>query len=186
MTLPRLKKTIKPRIENATTTFAIQEAFIRSAEVLLDAVRSLLAGRPRKLVDRVRSIIDRELQERSSAQSLCIAKIASGLGISSGHLSRVFKRSTGTTLERYLMILKIESAKRLLLDPLQSVSDAAEKCGFSDSAYFARVFRKIAGCSPREYRDDPMRVARTPHDASAGESLLSFSNSSQRLTAPRS
>jgi AraC-like DNA-binding protein len=107
----------------------------------------------------VRTIIERELDERSSAQSLSIVKIACGLGISTGHLSRMFKRTTGVTLERYLMILRIESGKRLLLEPLANISDTAERCGFSDSAYFARVFRKIVGCSPKEYREDPMRFA---------------------------
>ncbi len=180
-----LEENDKAGVENATSIFAVQEAFIRSAECILDSVRRLLAGRPRKLADRVRSIIERELQERSSAQTISIGKIASGLGISAGHLSRVFKRTTGVTLERYLMILKIESAKRLLLDPLENVSDAAEKCGFSDSAYFARVFRKIAGCSPREYRDDPMRARVTQHNAPVAESFLSLSNRSQISNEPR-
>ncbi len=146
-------------LANATTIFDLQERFSRSAERILDFVWKLFAGRPRKLVDRARCTIDRALDDRSAAQSLSILKVASSLGISAGHLSRIFKRTTGVTLERYLMIRRVETAKRLLLEPLENVSNVAERCGFSDSAYFARVFRKVAGCSPREYRDEPMRFA---------------------------
>jgi AraC-like DNA-binding protein len=159
----------KAMIEDAANTFAVQEAFIRSAGCVLDAAGKLFAGRPRKLVDRVRTLIDGALEERSGAQSLSIAKIACALGISTGHLSRMFKRTTGVTLERYLMTSKVEAAKRLLLEPLENVSDIAERCGFSDPAYFARVFRKIAGCSPREYRNDPMRFATPAEQALSPE-----------------
>lgn len=144
-------------LELAACIFDLQESFLRSADCVLDSVRKLFAGRPRKLVDRIHSIIERALEDRQSAQTLSIVKIASALGISAGHLSRMFKRATGVTLERYLMIRRIDAAKRLLLEPLENVSEIAERCGFSDPAYFARVFRRIAGCSPREYRNDPMR-----------------------------
>src|SRR6266851_1093559 len=47
------------------------------------------------------------------------------------------------TFERYLMMQRVEAAKRMLLEPLGTISEVAEKCGVADSAYFARVFRKI-------------------------------------------
>ncbi len=55
------------------------------------------------------------------------------------------------------MTRRVELAKRLLLDPLHNVSHVAQRCGFSDASYFARVFRKIAGCSPTDYCRDPLR-----------------------------
>lgn len=167
----------KQALENATSAFELQESFIQLAESLLDSVSKLFAGRPRKLVDRARIMIDRALEDPSSTQTLSIIKIAAALGISAGHLSRIFKRATGVTLERHLMIRRVETAKRLLLDPLENIYDIAEKCGFSDSAYFARVFRKIAGCSPRQYRDDPMRFA-------ANEMLTRSSERSDELAMP--
>ena len=148
----------KHTLETAATIFDLQEAFICSAGAVLDAVWRMLGGRPRKIVDRARAMIDAALDDRHTAQQLSIPKIASGLGISAGHLSRMFRQVTGVTLERHLMIRRVEKAKCLLLEPFENVSDIAEKCGFSDPAYFARVFRKVAGMSPREYRDDPMRI----------------------------
>jgi AraC-like DNA-binding protein len=51
----------------------------------------------------------------------------------------------------------VEHARRLLLDPLNNVSSVSDACGFSTPAYFARVFRKVVGCSPAEYANDPRR-----------------------------
>jgi two-component system, response regulator YesN len=107
-------------------------------------------------VERACRIIDRDLQDKWTAQEISVSKVAGALGISVGHLSRVFKRTTGLTFERYLMMQRVEAAKRMLLEPLATIAETAERCGFSDSAYFARVFRKIAGCSPSEYRNEPM------------------------------
>lgn len=146
-------------LNRAAGTFELQQAFVASAESLLDCGRRLYAGRPQKLIERACRIIERGLQDKESAQSISVAKVASALGISPGHLSRVFKRTKGVTFERYLMVQRVEAAKRMLLEPLDTVSDVSEKCGFSDSAYFARVFRKIAGCSPSRYRNEPMREA---------------------------
>ena len=43
------------------------------------------------------------------------------------------------TFERYLMMQRVEAAKRMRLEPLAMISEVAEKCGFADSAYFVRV-----------------------------------------------
>jgi len=74
-------------------------------------------------------------------------------------MSRTFKRETGRTFEHYLAEKRVEYARRLLLDPLNNVSDVAHKCGFVDASYFARVFRKFAGCSPSEYCQAPMKAS---------------------------
>lgn len=145
-------------LSRAARIFDLQEGFGSSAESLLDCVRRLYAGRSQKLVDRACRIIDRGLQDKSDAQQISVTKVAAALGISVGHLSRVFKRTTGQSFERYLMVQRVEGAKRILLEPLTTIAEAAERCGFSDSAYFARVFRKITGASPSEYRNEPMRT----------------------------
>ena len=144
-------------LSRAAGCFELQQTFVSSAESLLDSVRRLYAGRPQKLVERVCRIIERQLQDKWTAQNISVGKAGDALGISAGHLSRVFKRTTGLTFERYLMTQRVEAAKRMLLEPLATVSEVSESCGFSDPAYFARVFRKVAGCSPSEYRNEPMR-----------------------------
>jgi AraC-like DNA-binding protein/ligand-binding sensor protein len=139
------------QLDRAANAFELRDAWFRSAGEVLDEVRRLYAGKRKKIVERACRIVENQLEHSSTPQKISIGEIASALGISADHLSRVFKRDTGQTLEHYLMAKRVEISKRLLLDPVSRISEVARRCGFSDSSYFARVFRMVAGCSPREF-----------------------------------
>ena len=71
----------------------------------------------------------------------------------------MFRRFTGATLENFLILQRVELAKRTLLDLRLNVAEVAERCGFCSPAYFASVFKKYMHCTPREYASDPYRYA---------------------------
>jgi len=52
-------------------------------------------------------------------------------------------------------MLRIESAKSLLISSHLSVSQISEQVGYPDPLYFSRVFKKSTGMSPKEYREKP-------------------------------
>jgi two-component system response regulator YesN len=81
------------------------------------------------------------------------------LKLSAGHLGRVYSRTSGHTLEEYLIRQRLEMARRLLLDPRLHVAEVADRCGFCNPAYFASVFKKYMHCTPRAYAGDPHRWA---------------------------
>lgn len=89
-----------------------------------------------------------------------IEDAASALGISSGHLSRIFRQETGYTFLDYLMLVRVKRAAELLRDPNVKVYEVADLVGYSDARYFGQVFRKITGLTPREFRDGLSRTAR--------------------------
>lgn len=64
---------------------------------------------------------------------------------------RQFKLETGLTITEYIHSVRIDVAKRLLLAGVK-VSMAADYVGFTDPYYFSRVFTKVVGYSPSEYR----------------------------------
>ncbi len=70
------------------------------------------------------------------------------------HLNRLFLRQTGATVHRYLLNVRIEEAKKLLMNTDLPLSDIAEQTGFNSSAHFSSYFRKTSGTSPSEYRKD--------------------------------
>jgi len=72
--------------------------------------------------------------------------------LSRSHFLYLFKEFVGTTPHQYLLSIRIEQAKRLLSDSTFSVSDISSMVGFEDSFYFSRIFKKITGVTPREYR----------------------------------
>jgi AraC-like DNA-binding protein/ligand-binding sensor protein len=148
------------RLSLATSPLNLQEFWVQSADEVIDDLAHLYSGKHDKLIGRAQAIIARRIENNEGAAAISLEAIAAALGISAGHLSRTFKKVAGTTYERYLMLKRVERARQLLLDPMSRVSEVAEKCDFCNPAYFARVFRQIAGCSPTEFSKDPMRASR--------------------------
>jgi AraC-like DNA-binding protein/ligand-binding sensor protein len=143
----------------AGSVFDIQEVFLEAAETITDEVRRLLNGKRDKVITRVRQMIDLRLKEGRNENALSLSEAAKAVGVSTGHLSRLFRRVAGMTFRDYATSRRIEYARRLLLDPLNNISAVSERCGFSTPAYFARVFRKVVGCAPTEYASNPRRAA---------------------------
>ncbi len=72
--------------------------------------------------------------------------------ISSSYLSREFKQVTGFNLSNYIQLTRIKNAQYRLMSSNDKISVIAQECGFSSFSQFNRVFNKISGTSPREYR----------------------------------
>lgn len=72
--------------------------------------------------------------------------------ISESYLSRAFKKNIGMGIPDYLNDLRIQKARELLLSPQMKVADIAFSLGYQDEKYFSRVFHKLEGISPQQYR----------------------------------
>jgi len=80
------------------------------------------------------------------------ADVAARVGMSRGYFSKCFKKVTGRPYGEYVKELKLERAKKLLLQTDETITRVAEMCGFTDYRHFSRVFRDYAGMLPNEYR----------------------------------
>jgi signal transduction histidine kinase/AraC-like DNA-binding protein/DNA-binding LacI/PurR family transcriptional regulator len=78
--------------------------------------------------------------------------IAEAVCVSENYLSQIFREEMRISPWDYLARLRVERAKELLLSTGDSVTNIATQVGFNDSAYFSRVFGKLAGMSPKEFR----------------------------------
>lgn len=94
-------------------------------------------------------------------QGVTVEEAAAEIGLSAGHLSRLFKQETGYTFVDYLMHVRVKRAAELLRDPTVRIYEVADLVGYSDARYFAQVFRKITGLTPKEFRDDTGHTDRT-------------------------
>ena len=92
------------------------------------------------------------LSRRQAEPRLTIAAIAAELGVSHGHLCRVFQRRLGTTPGAWLTGLRLRRAAGLLARTDGLIKEVAHQVGFRDPLYFSRAFRAQHGCSPRAYR----------------------------------
>ncbi len=85
-------------------------------------------------------------------KKLKLEKIATETGMSVSHFSRLFINRTGHSPIDYFIQLKIQRACRLIDNSGWTIADVSREMGFDDQFYFSRVFRKVMGMSPNEYR----------------------------------
>lgn len=77
---------------------------------------------------------------------------AYALNYSEPYFCKLFKQQTGQSFMSYLSEYRIDKAKELLAQPTVNIKDIGRKVGYPDANYFAKVFRRITGQSPSEYR----------------------------------
>ena len=85
-------------------------------------------------------------------QRLTTENIAASLHYSSSYLSHIFQQQKGMSLMRYIRLLKLQHAKKLLVFSHKSITEIASLLNFDTPNYFSAVFKKEYGVSPREYR----------------------------------
>ncbi len=78
--------------------------------------------------------------------------LSRGFYMNPSALARAFKKHTGQTVSEYVNIRRVELAKQLLDDDSSSVNDIAMSVGFNNLTYFTRVFKRLTGNSPSQYR----------------------------------
>lgn len=85
-------------------------------------------------------------------ENLQLSDIAVKLGITSGYLSTLFQRQTGKGFVDHLNEIRIEHACTYLQQNYLKIYEIAYKVGFNDEKYFYKVFKKIIGQPPSEFR----------------------------------
>jgi len=81
-----------------------------------------------------------------------VADLAAACQLSSSHFSRCFRRSFGTSVHQWLIMLRIDAAKGLLREPGLSLAEVGVQSGFCDQAAFSRAFTKLEGITPFRWR----------------------------------
>jgi YesN/AraC family two-component response regulator len=94
----------------------------------------------------------REYIQEHQAEKLPLRQVAKAVNTSTFYFCKLFKKVTGINYTDYLSRVRIEKSKNLLLNPNLRVSEIAFEVGFQSLTHFNRVFKKILGQSPTEYR----------------------------------
>lgn len=93
-----------------------------------------------------------EFVRENLAETISLSALSDVAGLSTRHFLRVFQESTGTSPHRYVLGLRIESAKRRLSETDESVTNIALASGFSHAQHFSSTFRQATGVSPSVFR----------------------------------
>ena len=87
------------------------------------------------------------------ADDLSLGGVARAVNMSSFYFCKMFKKATGVNFTDFLSRVRIEKAKNLLLNPNLRISEIAYEVGFQSLTHFNRMFKRILGLSPTEYRE---------------------------------
>ena len=82
---------------------------------------------------------------------LSLSNLAQKYSISPNYLSKQFKKISGLLLSEYISISRINMAENLLKNQKLPITEIATRCGFNDSNYFAAVFKRYKGITPKKY-----------------------------------
>jgi AraC-like DNA-binding protein len=122
--------------------------------LLVDIARLLGAPHPTRAM--AGSALLREvlaaIEHRHAEPGLSLSGIARAVGRSSSHVTAVVRAETGMTVLQWLTERRMAEARRRLHETDEDVAIVADRVGYRDAAYFARLFRRVHGVSPRSYR----------------------------------
>lgn len=111
-------------------------------------IREINALPTQKGFDRAVNYINDHYTENISSASL-----SEMFGYDESYFCRKFKKQTGLTVMKYIQILRIEKARKLLTETDQSVQAISQQCGFADTAYFTNRFKSICRLTPTQLRE---------------------------------
>lgn len=145
-------------------TFHLTHEFFVNSQKLtnIESLCIMLAKVMNKFIDSIfifpdiknADVIYKALQHmrRSYSQKTTLESVAEMVRLSPSYFSKIFKKEVGYNFNTYLNILRIEKSRKLLLFNDWKLVDIAAAVGFEDQSYFTKVFKRLTGMSPNQYR----------------------------------
>lgn len=116
---------------------------------VLDNVRN--TDRPAVYSDAVSQVI--AMVDDDYREELNLKTIAEALHLNVVYLGQLFKKETNRSFSQYLNQIRIKKAQQLLLHSTQTISEIADAIGYNNTNYFSKMFKKLNGITPKEFRD---------------------------------
>lgn len=105
-----------------------------------------------RLVEKIKNYLEKNYQE-----NITLKMLEDEFFFNASYISRVFKAKTGENYSDYLLRIRIERAKELLVTTEYSVSKVSQMAGFKNPKYFSRIFKEIVGVQPITYRNEGLK-----------------------------
>jgi len=122
----------------------------------------LLKSKNSKIIESIKNIVRKYVHEPEYRQNMTMSIIISDeLNHEYSSLSSLFSSVEGITIEKYLILQKIEKAKELLIYDELSLSGIAYQLGYSSGQYLSSQFKKITGLTPSDYKNLGIRSRKT-------------------------
>ena len=126
---------------------ALAAALVESHAVQRRSLRRYRGGLGASRLRRIQELVQANIEGE-----LTLHEMSQLVGLSTAHFSQMFRQSTGESPHQFVLRSRIERAKEMLQAAEMRILDVAVACGFKTQQHFARVFRRVYGVSPRQYR----------------------------------
>lgn len=121
---------------------------------MIEVVRAILAIKQEFKIPEKKDVIT-EIKDYVAAhygESISLAELSARFFLNPYYLSQLFKQKTGDTYLNYLAQIRINKSKELLEKTDLKVYEICERVGYTDTQYFSKLFEKMTGAKPSEYR----------------------------------
>jgi two-component system, response regulator YesN len=120
--------------------------------------KSISDAREKKLNSLIRRATDYIIE--NYRKDITLEEVSKEVNISPHYFSKLFKDEMGENFIDYLTTLRINAAKEIMKISLMSVKEICYEIGYGDPNYFSRIFKKIVGVTPTEYRDSILYISK--------------------------
>ncbi len=142
------------------------EALVGCCRITIEEGHLSDEGQSRYLLDDMCIYLQQNFQYEITRNS-----VAKQFNISPNHLSRVFRQEGSMKFSDYLTYVRVDRAKFMLSRYDMILYEIAQRCGYKDTSYFCRTFKKITGRTPTEYRQS-IRVRQAESELHSNESSV--------------
>lgn len=147
--LPEYCRDVSEMVMNATTLQSMQDQI---GTLFCETMKL----RDRHSMKKYSAILEEARQfirENYQREDMSLNTVASNVNISPSYFSAIFSAETGQTFVEYLTQVRLEKAKELLMCSSMRTAEIGYEVGYKDAHYFSYIFKKVVGCSPKEYKN---------------------------------
>lgn len=141
---------LRSALQSSDTLEQLEQEFGEALSALYDNMLALMEGRNHAdTIQKVRLF----MEQNSSNPDLSLNYLSERFNMNWKTLSKLFREETGQKFVDYLIELRMNHARKLLEETLLPVQDIATEVGYSNAISFGRMFKKLMGMSPGDYRE---------------------------------
>jgi len=129
------------------------EGFTELLEIAHENGFEIISDRSSQLVEQIKHLIIDIIHQRENLEGNLSEFLEHRIHKNYQHLSRLFSSVEGKSIERYLILQKIERAKELIVYGEQNLTEIAYELGYSSQQHFSRQFKKETGLAPSHFKD---------------------------------
>jgi len=136
------------RIANEVNTEERFSQYIKTVFLQIIDIRYSMADKTIQLIHSAKNYVNANYEDCN----LSLNVTAENIGVSANYLSTIFSKESGETFIEYLNNIRIKSAMAMLKSTNLRVAEISDKVGYNDPRYFSKIFKKVIGLSPQEYK----------------------------------